>query len=91
MAKIQDHFTVVITPNRTWEPAKDICQRIVTAVRRHIDDVADASVDWDVVCSFCGSDWEEEERGDCNCPIGMPVCCEKAIEEWEAKKEAPDA
>ena len=32
------------------------------------------------VCSHCEYDWEVDESG-------CPVCCQKAIDEWESEKE----
>lgn len=33
-------------------------------------------------CSFCGNQWEEDETG--------PLCCNKALAEWEAQHEATE-
>lgn len=57
------------------------CRQIAEAIKRHVDNVADATVVWDerLACSFCGLDWED--------PEDLPMCCGEAQDEWKAKQE----
>lgn len=58
------------------------CDEIVEQIKRHVDDVDSANVEYDSdpVCSLCGSPWEQDENG-------MPLCCEKAEKEFVESKE----
>jgi hypothetical protein len=62
--------------------------RIVAGIRRHIDDIEGVAVVYDrvVECEFCDEEWEgscttelTESPGE---PLGMPICCDTAQEEW---------
>lgn len=35
--------------------------------------------EYEAQCSFCGYSWETEDNG-------CPVCCQKAIDEWEEEQ-----
>jgi hypothetical protein len=65
---------------------KERCEEIVDQIRRHVDNVGDASVEYDtnVVCSHCGRDWDESpDDTDPYFPKGSPYCCDAAITEWK--------
>lgn len=51
---------------------------LVTEINRHIDGVE--SVDWEIeyqdICEHCKSEWETAEDG-------CPLCCNKAVEEFD--------
>ena len=86
---------VIIIPNEPWFLSKDHLgmtkenfvkiasngKDIVDQVKRHIDGYTDVYYDYDAsdICSFCRNEWEEDEDG-------CPVCCQKAVDEWEANK-----
>lgn len=56
-------------------------------IKRHVDNVGYISVQYDTyeVCSHCNLTWEvSEDNRDPDFPKGCPVCCDKAIDEWEA-------
>lgn len=59
------------------------CEAIVTAIRRHVDDVEDARVKWDVryVCGFCG--YESELRNDWE-------CCDASVAEHDGTPNCPE-
>lgn len=59
------------------------CDDMVDQIKRHVDEVGDAYVDFDTesVCGHCGREWEIDETGE-------PVCCEDAIAEYKQSKEA---
>lgn len=46
-------------------------------IKRHVDNVTAVTFIEDSVdsCSFCAYDWEVDEQG-------IPLCCDKAQEEW---------
>lgn len=50
---------------------------IKEAIERHVDGVSTITAISDTVCNFCRSEWETDEAG-------VPVCCNKAISEWQA-------
>lgn len=57
------------------------CDEMVDQIKRHVDNVDNAYVDWDaeITCSHCGSDW---------IGAGGPNCCEEAIAEYNQSKES---
>lgn len=73
---------VVIYPEYfSWESENSIqaiCKSIKKDVKRHVDGVNEAHIEWDKseICSHCGLTWEADESG-------LPQCCAKAQEEWE--------
>lgn len=64
--------------NLTPEEEEKACDDIVKQIERHVDNVANVATVWDseVICEFCKYRWETDERG-------VPVCCQKAIDEHE--------
>lgn len=52
---------------------------LVAELKRHCNYYEDSSIQSVFECSFCGSDWEVDLKG-------IPVCCDKAIEEHERRK-----
>jgi hypothetical protein len=67
------------------------CSRIVSEVKRHIDDIYGVAVAYEteIVCEFCGNEWSDScttaARAIPEEPVGFPICCQKAIDEWEQK------
>ena len=61
---------------------KELCDKIVEDVRRHVDNVGNIYIDFDTeeICEYCGLTWETDENG-------CPVCCQKAIDEYENRKK----
>ena len=57
------------------------CEKIKKRILRHVDGVEHMVVTWDAVheCSLCYRPWEIDDAG-------CPVCCDKAIAEWEAEQ-----
>ena len=82
--KKHTNFRVIVEPVIVGCPTAEsilrTCDRIKKGIMRHVDDVAAAYVEFDVVtyCSHCGYEWEEDEQG-------CPLCCDKAQEEWEKR------
>jgi hypothetical protein len=62
---------------RTHKEWMAATEKIRQDIRRHVDDIGSAIVEYDTVhyCSFCFREWEVD--GD-----GCPTCCSKAEEEW---------
>ena len=50
-----------------------------------LEDVEGADIDVRrvAVCGFCRSAWEESAEPD---EKGMPICCDKAVAEWDAAR-----
>jgi hypothetical protein len=50
---------------------------IASGIKRHVDDVSEVHTEHDTeeVCSLCEHRWETNN-------IGMPLCCDEAVEEW---------
>jgi len=102
----RENFRIVVIPDEPWLLSKEnlgmtqenfgkwsrACKEIVEQIKRHVDGFDDVCQDFDSrdICSFCGNTWEEEDSG-------CPVCCQRAIDEWEethppeeASKEGED-
>lgn len=99
----QGNIRVEVFPACFWDPwrypdnfreaALSTAATIVEQIKRHIDDVEDVSVVYETehYCTFCDSVWEVFEEGDADGnPVGMPVCCNKAMVEWEDAKKLLD-
>ena len=56
------------------------CKDIIGQINRHVDGVKECHVEFTerVICEFCKSEWEEDENG-------QPLCCNKAVEEWDSQ------
>jgi len=87
MAKIisKEDIRVVVYPIIGYRstPDKEIedCKEIQKNIRRHID-VGKIEVRWNTIerCEFCGFVWEEANSG-------RPLCCPKAVKEWEKEEK----
>lgn len=81
--KIQANFRVVAEPPSLLLRAVTMreAEQLRDEIKRHCD-VESVSTECDMVCSFCGDIWENiiDENG-------MPICCNKAIEEYKKDKE----
>jgi hypothetical protein len=56
-------------------------------IKRHVDNIGYISVqcDTDEVCSHCNLTWEvSADDSDPDFPKGTPVCCQAAIDEYNA-------
>jgi len=65
------------------------CRDIVAQVKRHIDNIGWIGVEYDVreICEYCGNEWEvNQDPNDPDWELGQPLCCDKAIEEWEKER-----
>ena len=98
--KARKNYRVTIIPDEPWFLETDnlgmtdknfvkwasACEDITNQVNRHVDGHIEVYQEHDSgeICSFCESEWEEENDG-------CPVCCQKAVDEWEAKKTGGDA
>lgn len=94
--KVTENFRVIVIPDEPWflekenlgmtdknrEKWRSACNKIVEEIKRHVDGFSDVYQDSDTkdVCSFCSLEWEENDDGG-------PVCCGKAVAEWERSKE----
>lgn len=90
----QGNFRVIVEPDEPW-PRKDAtyekwvsnCNDLIKDIKRHVDGFVDIRWDSDTLCSFCGAEWETEtSKNDPDIPYGQPLCCEKAVEEWERQQ-----
>lgn len=74
--------------------ARQTLRDIKKAILRHVDEVDRVNPQWDTrhECSFCGREWEvltaaqaAQDRADGfeNAAEGQPVCCTKAVEEFQ--------
>lgn len=67
-------------------------QQIVEQIKRHVD-VESVYLKWDIkiTCGLCGFPWEiNDTEDDPDWPLGIPVCCTKAQEEWERQTKKED-
>ena len=72
----------VIYPTDSECEIKVRCESIKNEIKRHIDNIASVYISWDtqVYCEYCGYEWEQDENG-------CPLCCDKAVEEWEKQRK----
>lgn len=74
------------TPERIARAIEDWIKEFTGFLRDHrSQDMIGLSVEriYEYRCSYCESEWEEDENG-------CPVCCDTAIEEWEHRNDAKD-
>jgi len=74
-------FGIVLSDETQKRDLKEMQEQI----RRHVDNVQDVRVEYDIdeVCSHCNLSWEvSEDNTDPNFPKGTPVCCQAAIDEY---------
>ncbi|MDH5183390.1 MAG: hypothetical protein OEX12_05815 [Gammaproteobacteria bacterium] len=60
--------------------------KVRSNILRHVDGATDATIECDTteICSHCGNAWEvNEDPNDKEWELGMPMCCEDAIKEFE--------
>ena len=57
------------------------CRKIVTAIKRHVDNIGGVIITDPQVCVYCGMAPEPESI------TGEPCCCEKAYADYEAWKK----
>jgi len=81
--KKKSNFRVEVMPDCGWkeEPTEGMTNRLYQDIQRHCD-IGNATVLWDYVCEFCGDDYDNclDERG-------CPICCDKAMKEWEEQNK----
>jgi hypothetical protein len=84
--RVIDNWRIVVWPDyMLWASnEKDKAERIAKEIKRHVDDIKDVHVECDdkLVCSFCTSEWEEDENG-------CPICCNAAAKEWDEAHQSP--
>lgn len=70
------------TPEEEFNSLNKNAKTLVKAIERHVDDIEDIAIEWDVkdICSFCKCEWEEELDG-------TPVCCNEAVKEFNLNKD----
>ena len=89
MAKVRRNYRIVVEPRSPFlgEITEHTCQDIRDSIKRHIDNWMSVLIEWDMVCSFCDSPWEVASHDDETVKKGQPLCCEKAMDEWDAQKK----
>lgn len=55
---------------------RDLGDKVVKSIRRHVDGLNDCLLILHTECGFCGSVWEGDSE--------RPECCEAAQAEWDA-------
>ena len=80
--KIRKDYHVVVRPEisnyHNSNVEQSFCLKIQEQIRRHVDGVEQCYIGYteQTICEFCKSGWEEDENG-------QPLCCNRAIEEWD--------
>ncbi len=68
---------------RTEDEEFALCESIKRQIRKHVDGIGGVYIVYDTVeqCEFCNSVWEKawDTEG--------PICCDKALEEYEGGKK----
>ena len=80
-------FVVEVEPDdRYFQPGTDsdklagICEDIKRDIRRHVDCVGSVCTTTTTYCGYCHCEYELATDG-------CPMCCDKAIEDWDKNKE----
>jgi len=67
------------------------CEDAIRQIIRYGKGICEVTVKWDIheFCEFCGLKWEVNKKDikDRDLPIGIPMCCDKAQEEWRLEKK----
>ena len=96
----KENIRVEVHPVQSYLPENHInwaddvikdCKDIIEQIKRHIDNVNYVGVEYDTreICEFCKSEWEVNKGAGAwgDLPIDIPVCCEKAQDEWKSKNK----
>jgi hypothetical protein len=83
----EENYRVVVEPRRwRWGALKhdfdrETCESILEQIRRHVDDVQDSYISFDIVetCEHCGAEWTEDDS-DYN-----GGCCEEDQAAYESR------
>jgi rubrerythrin len=72
----------------THEEVLKTLQSIRGQIYRHVDDILGVSVEFDTkfICSHCNMAWEVAEDESWDVPIGCPICCAAAQDEYQDRK-----
>ena len=64
---------------------RNSARELVREIKKHCAYYEEYELKYNWVCSFCGDNWENslDERG-------CPICCNKALREWEIKKRGEE-
>ena len=83
VVKMYNWRVVVYCGNYPWQDQIREAERIIDEIKRHVDYGGSVTIEHDTEtkCVFCYSIWEVGEDG-------SPVCCDRAIEEWESEKKS---
>jgi len=88
----KSNYRVVIEPEThiygfelSEDTVKNSLKTIQEQIKRHVDNIGHVGVECDTeeLCSHCGLRWEvSEDDLEPDFPKGTPVCCQKAIDEY---------
>ena len=86
--KIKANFRVIVIPDSFTSYPERNAKELMQSIKRHCD-IDDCSLDYDMVCSFCGANWDvyTEDIPEEKIKKGLPACCTKAQVEWEKEQE----
>ena len=93
LTKEINYRVVIDVPQHRWIDSKktqenherlmyDECRQLVDDIKRHIDTEEKPTIESTTVCKFCEYPWEVDTEG-------RPVCCDKAVSEWQGMQ--PDS
>lgn len=94
--EVTEARVVVHVPEASrWQKDPDVVARAEQQFVRALLDAHLESRNWNVYiareyqdyCGHCGFTWEEADGSEADMPKGLPLCCEKAQGEWNAKVE----
>jgi len=92
----KDNYRIVVEPRThifgiklSEETQKSDLRAMEEQIKRHVDNIGYMQVLHDThhICSYCRLTWEvSEDDSDQDFPKGTPVCCQKAIDEFNQEK-----
>jgi hypothetical protein len=83
---VRENYRIEIIPNFGWlqkthKNYTEVMDEIEKSIIRHIDRIGCIFKKFDEMecCEFCSYPWELDENG-------CPVCCDRAVEEWNKQQ-----
>jgi len=92
----KDNYRIVVEPRKrifgielSEETQKSDLRIMEEQINRHVDNIGYMEVLYDThhFCSHCNFEWEvSQDDNDPDFPKGTPLCCQKAIDEFNQQK-----
>jgi rubrerythrin len=83
----KDNYRLIVYPvgrDGAYYSEEALIQSIEKQIKRHVDGISQVVVkhDEEYQCEYCHRFWEEDDDG-------CPICCNRAVDEWEEMERNP--